>query len=225
MPSDWLIFLSFALLWFAFAVLTRIFYLLVLKNERYSRAKSRNHTSKTMIVLGSGGHTTEMMNLVSALDKKRYYPRHYVIASSDPLSVEKVKQFEEPSTSRANNYCWTPIFRSRNVHQSFVSSIFTTLLACIKSLPIVYQSRPDLILCNGPGTCVPVCLSAFLLRVFFINTECKVVFVESFCRTESLSLTGKILRYFTNLFIVQWPALTDYSDKFKYIGNLNFEVN
>lgn len=214
---------SYLFLWSTLALITRIFYLLVLKNERYPRAKSRNHTTKTMIVLGSGGHTTEMMNLVNALDKKRYHPRHYVIASSDPLSLEKVKQFEEPSTSKVNYY-WTPIFRSRQVHQSFLTSVFTTLFAFLKCLPTVYKSRPDLILCNGPGTCVPVCLSAVLLRMFFINTECKIVFVESFCRTESLSLTGKLLRYFTNLFIVQWPALADISDKFKYLGNLNYEI-
>lgn len=177
-----------------------------------------------MIVLGSGGHTMEMMSLVAVLDRRRYHPRHYVIASSDPLSVEKMKQFEEPSAAY-NHYYWTPIFRSRNVHQSYLSAVFTTLKSCCECIPLVYSSRPDLIICNGPGTCVPVCLAAFLLRVFFVNTDCKIVFVESFCRTESLSLSGKILKFITNLFIVQWPALTDFSDKFKYIGNLNFEVN
>lgn len=223
-PSAGLVLLCFTFLWCAIAIVTRIFYLLVLKNETLPRSKSRNHTTKTMIVLGSGGHTTEMMNLVSGLDRQRYQPRHYVVADSDPLSVEKVKQFEEPTTSKNDNFYWTQIFRSRNVHQSYLSSVFTTLLAFARCLPMVYRSRPDLILCNGPGTCVPVCISAFLLRVFFINTDCKIVFVESFCRTESLSLTGKILKYFTNLFIVQWPALADFSSKFKYIGNLNFEV-
>lgn len=222
--TEWLLLTCFSLLWLGLALATRIFYLLVLKNETKPRAKSRNHTTKTMIVLGSGGHTTEMMNLVSALDKHRYTPRHYVVADSDKLSVEKVKQFEEPTTSKSNSFHWTPIFRSRNVHQSYVSSVFTTSFAFMRCIPLVYNSRPDVILCNGPGTCVPVCLSAFLLRVFFINTDCKIVFVESFCRTESLSLSGKILRYFTNLFIIQWPALADYSSKFKYIGNLNFEV-
>lgn len=222
--SETLVLLSFLVLWCVLALATRIFFLLVLKNETHPRAKSRNHQTKTMIVLGSGGHTTEMMNLLSAIDKQRYCPRHYVIADSDALSVEKVKHFEEPTTSRNNNYVWTQIFRSRNVHQSYISAVFTTALAFLRCIPLVYKSRPDVILCNGPGTCVPVVLSAFLLRVFFINTDCKIVFVESFCRTETLSLSGKILKYFTNLFIIQWPALADYSDKFKYIGNLNFEV-
>lgn len=219
-----LVLVSFIVLWCVIALATRIFFLLVLKNDKYPRAKSRNHKTKTMIVLGSGGHTTEMMNLLSALDRQRYCPRHYVIADTDALSVEKVKQFEEPTTSKSNDFYWTTIFRSRNVHQSYASSVLTTVMAFLRCLPLVYRSRPDVILCNGPGTCVPVVLSAFLLRVFFINTECKLVFVESFCRTETLSLTGKILKYFTNLFVVQWPALADISDRFEYIGNLNFEV-
>lgn len=214
--------LSFVLYLLLVAVVTRAYYLLVLKNERRPRAKSRNDTTKTMIVLGSGGHTTEMLNLVAALDKSRYRPRHYVIANTDRLSLEKIDQFEGPASG--DSFCCTAIGRSREVHQSYFSSLFTTFFSIIRCLSMVFMSRPDVILCNGPGTCVPVCLSAILLRICFINTGCKIVFVESFCRTETLSLTGKILRHVTNLFIVQWPALAEISEKFKYIGNLNFEV-
>ena len=33
----------------------------------------------------------------------------------------------------------------------------------------------------------------------------KIIYVESFARTNSLSLSGKILRGFVDVFVVQWP--------------------
>lgn len=205
-------------------IATRVFFLLVLKNELPAPRKSLRSTSSTIIVLGSGGHTSEMINLVKELDRSRYTKRHYISAASDQLSRERVISFEGGIGASHSDYTFTNIFRSRNVHQSYLSSVFTTLKSFWECVPLVYRLRPDLILCNGPGTCVPVCVAAFLLRLFFVNTHCKIVFVESFCRTQSLSLTGKILLPIANLFIVQWPYLTRYATKIKYLPNLCFEI-
>ena len=46
----------------------------------------------TMIVLGSGGHTTEILRLASALNKDVYQPRAFVIAETDTTSEEKLRQ-------------------------------------------------------------------------------------------------------------------------------------
>ncbi|CAG2120366.1 unnamed protein product, partial [Medioppia subpectinata] len=78
--------------------------------------------------------------------------------------------------------------------------------------------RPKLVVCNGPGVCIPICLSAKLLL-----RDVRIVFVESFCRTQSLSLSGRIL-YFCRIcdhFLVQWPQLTHRYNRAKYIGLLN----
>ena len=45
----------------------------------------------TMIVLGSGGHTTEILRLASILHKDVYRPRTYVIADTDARSEEKLR--------------------------------------------------------------------------------------------------------------------------------------
>ncbi len=47
-------------------------------------------------MLGSGGHTTEMMRLVSALDKEKYHPRLYLVAETDARSAEKALEHERP---------------------------------------------------------------------------------------------------------------------------------
>lgn len=47
---------------------------------------------------------------------------------------------------------------------------------------------------------------AFLCRVFLFR-PCRLVFVESFCRVETLSVTGWMLLAIADEFVVQWPQL------------------
>uniref|UniRef100_A0AAG5CMZ6 UDP-N-acetylglucosamine transferase subunit ALG14 n=1 Tax=Anopheles atroparvus TaxID=41427 RepID=A0AAG5CMZ6_ANOAO len=165
--------------------------------------------ARTMIVMGSGGHTAEMLRIVERMDCDRYSPRQYVIASADQTSVVKVIESEirrQPDPAQ-QTYEIITITRSREVHQSYISSVMTTLMALINCIPIVLKARPELVLTNGPGTCVPVCLVAFVARLLFLNTKCRIVFIESFCRVRSLSLSGRILQYIVDMFVVQWPEL------------------
>lgn len=63
------------------------------------------------------------------------------------------------------------------------------------------------VLVNGPGTCIPICLAAFLLRS--LGRNCRVVYVESIARVATLSLSGWLL-YSSGLadaIFVQWPEL------------------
>lgn len=190
----------------------RIFALLFLKRNIRKHVGS----AKTLIVLGSGGHTTEMFKILHELNKVNYTPRIYVAADSDQSSHSKVTEFEATSI----DYKFIKIFRSRNVGQSYFSSVFTTLQAIMFSIPMIYREKPDLVMCNGPGTCVPICLIAFLFRVVCINTNCRIVFVESFCRIKSLSLTGRILIWFADLFVVHWQEQQKFSKKIQCFGQL-----
>jgi beta-1,4-N-acetylglucosaminyltransferase len=174
-----------------------------------------------MIVLGSGGHTTEMLHIVRNLDFERYSPRYYVLANSDQTSVVKLTELEieKERDPEKHNFEVATIYRSREVHQSYISSVFTTVRSILSSFPIVYKAKPDLILCNGPGTCVPICIVAFLYKLLWINSSCKIAFVESFCRVKSLSLSGKIIRWIADLFVVQWPDIK--ANSAQYFGRLS----
>ncbi|XP_035904385.1 UDP-N-acetylglucosamine transferase subunit ALG14 homolog [Anopheles stephensi] len=206
-------FLSTVLLVAGCLLLLRLVQLLVSVRRGQSGAvvPPRSTPARTMVVMGSGGHTAEMLRIVERLDGERYAPRQYVIASTDKNSVVKVLESEihrQPDPEK-QTYEIITIPRSRAVHQSYVSSIATTVLALINCVPLVLKARPELILTNGPGTCVPVCLVAFLARLLFINTKCRIVFIESFCRVRSLSLSGRILLYIVDMFVVQWPELLE----------------
>lgn len=170
---------------------------------------------KTLLCIGSGGHTTELLRITKRLDLEKYNPRLYVVAENDGGSEYKINIAEYGR----KDYSIRKIPRSRNVNQSFRSSMVTTFYATVCSLPILWRFKPNVILCNGPGTCVPICVVAFILRCLFLS-NCRIIFVESICRVRSLSLTGSIMQYFADVFVVQWPQLNDVCFRAKYFGRL-----
>ncbi|XP_075038423.1 UDP-N-acetylglucosamine transferase subunit ALG14 isoform X1 [Mixophyes fleayi] len=192
---------------------------LVLKRPCGLRPGNKGHVS-LLVVAGSGGHTTEVLRLLSSLSKS-YTPTHYVIAETDKMSEDKIRSFENTKDKGSSHPLYTihRIPRSREVRQSWSSSFLTTLQSLFYSIPLTLRLKPDLILCNGPGTCIPVCFSALLLQILGIN-KIIIVYVESICRVESLSLSGKLLYYFVDYFIVQWPLLKDKYPNSIYLGRI-----
>ncbi|KAM4021472.1 UDP-N-acetylglucosamine transferase subunit ALG14 [Anomaloglossus baeobatrachus] len=192
---------------------------LVLRDPGDHKPGKKGHVS-LLVVAGSGGHTTEILRLLSCLSTS-YYPTHYVLAETDKMSEEKIHSFEtsKEKTSTDPKYTIHRIPRSREVRQSWSSSFLTTLQSLVYSLPLTFQLKPDVILCNGPGTCIPVCFSALLLGILGIK-KILIIYVESLCRVESLSLSGRILYYVADHFIVQWPLLKDKYPKSTYLGRI-----
>ena len=189
--------------------------------------QKRNRPVKTLVVLGSGGHTTEMLHLLSSItitNHDNYKPLNYIIASTDTTSTNRLAAFNaalqkatSTSTSTIQSQALPPyirickIPRAREVGQSYFTSIFTTIYSILYTAHIVLiQTQPDLLLLNGPGTCLPIALWTFIARVLGL-CQGNIVFCESFCRVKSLSLTGNILRKMgiVDLFLVHWPELLD----------------
>ncbi|RWS32030.1 UDP-N-acetylglucosamine transferase subunit ALG14-like protein [Leptotrombidium deliense] len=187
--------------WFAFSVL--FFY--------WKKRKERlTYPLKTMVVLGSGGHTSEMLQLVKHIDlNAKYKPVVVVIAKEDKLSYRKLLN----SDIKDKKVLY--VSRSRKVGQSYLTSVFTTLVAFFEALYICLRERPKLLLCNGPGTCIPYCVALRLT-----SFTARQVFIESFCRTKTLSLSGRIAYFICDHVLVQWPFLAKKYSKCVYKGLL-----
>ncbi|CBZ54874.1 Glycosyltransferase family protein, related [Neospora caninum Liverpool] len=120
---------------------------------------------------------------------------------------------------RRRGFRFSRIPRSREVGQAWVSSFFSSVQALLFCLRLVWRLNPDLVLVNGPGTCVPVAVAA-LLRELFVGRRFSLVYVESVCRVESLSLSGCLLYPFADRFLVQWPRLAEKFAKCEYVGSM-----
>ncbi|XP_063481648.1 UDP-N-acetylglucosamine transferase subunit ALG14 isoform X1 [Symphalangus syndactylus] len=188
-----------------------------------SRDVTPRESLSILVVAGSGGHTTEILRLLGSLSNA-YSPRYYVIADTDEMSANKINSFELDRADRDPSNMYTKYYihripRSREVQQSWPSTVFTTLHSMWLSFPLIHRVKPDLVLCNGPGTCVPICVSALLLGILGIK-KVIIVYVESICRVETLSMSGKILFHLSDYFIVQWPALKEKYPKSVYLGRV-----
>src|SRR6266496_5818049 len=66
----------------------------ILPSFRVQPQPSRKSSAKLVIVLGSGGHTAEMLRLIEPLNFNKYNRRVYVVSSGDTLSEGKARSFE-----------------------------------------------------------------------------------------------------------------------------------
>lgn len=119
-----------------------------------AKVESRGAAKKTMIVLGSGGHTAEMLRVLKHMDLAKYRPRCYVVSGTDDMSADRALRFEkerqegglDPGQADPGVF---DIPRSREVGQSYVTSVFTTIRSLVASAAVVFVERPALLLCNG----------------------------------------------------------------------------
>ncbi|KAL4162137.1 hypothetical protein PRNP1_002685 [Phytophthora ramorum] len=169
---------------------------------------------RVMAVLGSGGHTTELLKLMKRLKREMYTPITFVVAETDKTSQAKTELDWKPTET--DSFAIIP--RSREVGQSWSSTVWTTLSSFQSCLGLVYDRRPQLVLCNGPGTCIPICAAVLLFRILGVQTDSKIVFCESFARVQHLSLTGKLLYFVADEFVVQWPQLQAKYPRTRHLG-------
>ncbi|CAG9482561.1 dolichol-linked oligosaccharide biosynthesis enzyme, putative [Plasmodium vivax] len=196
---------AFFFVWFIFTLL---------KNKlSYNASERQNGPVEIGVVLGSGGHTFEMLQILKLI-KDSNISFHFFYANNDPLSREKAENALEEYKKD-----FFAIPRCRNVGESYVRSSVKLFFAFIYCLFLTYRMNMSVLMVNGPGTCLPVAFS-LLFRKYFFFKKIKIVYLESVCRIYSLSLTAKILYNFSDLFVVFSEHLQKRYKKAKYYGYL-----
>ncbi|KAH0574504.1 UDP-N-acetylglucosamine transferase subunit ALG14 [Spironucleus salmonicida] len=163
-----------------------------------------NTSDVTMVVLGSGGHTREMLEILSHVKPKNMI---FLLAETDRFS-ETVFLKQYP----AGHFIKIP--RAREVGQSYFSSIFSTIQAILGVAGVVGYYRPALLITNGPGTALPVILVCKYYTIMRKFTT-KIIFFESYCRIYRKSTCGKLAGLFVNRYVSDWKQLgfNDFSKK------------
>ena len=156
---------------------------------------------KMLIVLGEGGHSTELLNLIKLMGTQ--YEYCYIVSKEDNLSIDRI-------THTGQIY---KLDRPRGKYTSKMMAIWLTLKAFIDALFILLRVRPMAILSTGPAIAVPVSIVGKLLGAW-------IIFVETGSRIATLSLTGRIMYRWADLYFVQWPQLQQKLPKAIYAGRL-----
>ncbi|KAL2135918.1 hypothetical protein VTI74DRAFT_6301 [Chaetomium olivicolor] len=197
-----------------------------------------------LYILGSGGHTTEMLETI----KHKWRPqanshRRYLVSKGDSDSLRRVLDLEllihdACQNGLAGTLDTFSIPRARRVHQPLWTAPFSCLNTAIHAVNALTrepearpQSRhgaqfkyPHVVVTNGPATGFVVCLVAHLLKIFYVvpQTRLKMVYVESWARSRTLSLTGRLFLWtgIADMFCVQHEELARRVNGAVYVGRI-----
>jgi UDP-N-acetylglucosamine:LPS N-acetylglucosamine transferase len=154
---------------------------------------------KVMIVLGSGGHTAQMLKLLKLLGSKYNY--EYVLNDDDKVSARKINgkiyRVANPRVFEDNI-----LIRSSKLTKGF-----------FQAYKIMRKSNAVAIISAGPGLTFPLFLAAKLFRK-------KTIFIESWCRITTKSISGRLCYPLSDMFFVQWPEMKKLYPKAIYAGRL-----
>ncbi|RBP58218.1 oligosaccharide biosynthesis protein Alg14 [Alkalibaculum bacchi] len=151
---------------------------------------------KVMFISSVGGHLTQLLQLKELFDEYDY-----------KIVTEKTKITEKMRDEHDMSYL---LYGARNYP---VRYIFKFIANFFKSVFLFLQYRPDCIITTGAHTAVPMCYIAKLFGK-------KIIFIESFAKTSSPNLSGKLVYPIADLFIVQWESMLKYYPKAVYGGSI-----
>ena len=77
----------------------------------------------------------------------------------------------------------------------------------------VRKEKPDVVICTGVLAMIPICLMAKIAGR-------KLIYIESFAKVTSPTMTGKLLYRFADQFYVQWPQMLDIYPEAIYLGGI-----
>ena len=95
-------------------------------------------------------------------------------------------------------------------NREYPARVARVLFRCIK---IVFREKPDVVISTGAAAGCMLCLLGKVLRA-------KVVWIDSITNVERISLSGRMVRYIADLFLVQWPDLVGRYKKVEFAGPL-----
>lgn len=145
---------------------------------------------KICITASAGGHLSQLLELA---DSWRGYDT-FCVATSD-LVREKLRKYGK-------------VYIVGECNRQHPLRVIRVLLRCIR---IVFQEKPQVVISTGAAA---GCIECFLSKLI----GAKIVWIDSIANIERLSLSGRMVRYIADLFLVQWPELTGKYKNVQFAG-------
>lgn len=99
------------------------------------------------------------------------------------------------------------------VNRKEKSFFFRMIANLIRSIKIYAKEKPDAVICTGVLATIPICLIAKVMGK-------KLIFIESFAKVTSPTLTGKLMYRFADHFYVQWESMLEVYPKATFLGGI-----
>ena len=132
---------------------------------------------KVLLVCSDGGHLAQLHQLQPWWSQhERTWLTFRKPHATSLLDGERVDWAHHPTTRNVANLLRNLVLASR----------------------VLRRERPDIVVSDGAGVAFPVFVLAWLRRI-------PRVYIEVYDRIDSRTMTGRLCRPFSSLFLVQWP--------------------
>lgn len=149
---------------------------------------------KICFAASSGGHFEQILMLKPLMEKYDSF-----------LMTEKTLYKAEVKGEK--------MYFLRQVNRKEWQFPFEMIANLFKSISIFVKERPDVIITTGVLAMIPMCL---LVKMF----KGKLIYIESFAKVTSPTVTGKLMYKFADQFYVQWPQMKKIYPKAIYLGGI-----
>lgn len=149
---------------------------------------------KICFAASTGGHFEQLMMLKPLMDKYD----SIIVTERSLYSVEN---------KDVKTYYLNQINRKERIF------LFRMIVNLLKTIKILIIENPDIIISTGALSTFPLCLLGKLLRK-------KIIFIESFAKINSPTLTGKLVYKFADQFYVQWEDMKQVYPNAIYKGGI-----
>ena len=139
---------------------------------------------KICFTASSGGHFEQLMMLKPLMDKY------------DSFIVTEKTDYSVMNNDRK-------VYYLGQINRNEKTFIFKMIINSFKSFNIFINEKPDIVISTGALSTIPICILSKIFRK-------KVIFIESFEKVTSPTLTGKLVYKFADQFYVQWEQLKEY---------------
>lgn len=155
---------------------------------------SGNKKVKLCFAASSGGHYEQLLMLKPLMEKYESF-----IITEETLYKSKVKGKK--------------MYYMKQVNRKEKTFMPRMIINLFRSLKIYLQEKPDVVICTGVLSMIPICLIVKIVGK-------KLIYIESFAKVTSATQSGKLLYKFADQFYVQWPQLLDIYPKAIYLGGI-----
>jgi len=152
-------------------------------------------SKKICLISSVGGHLTQLQQLHELYKKFDYF----IITERTP--------FTSDMKTREKVYLMPLINRRK---WSFVPKLIFNFTY---SIAILFKEQPDIVISTGALNTVPFCI---LAKIF----GRKLIFIESYAKVNTPTVTGRLLYKIADLFIIQWKPLLAYYPKAVFGGSI-----
>ena len=163
---------------------------------RYINAENKDEKKRVMFISSVGGHLTQLLSL-----KEMFNDYNYILIT------------EKNDVTKNMNKTYEMAYLKYGSRNYLFKYIFIFLYNCLKSFYLFLRHYPEVIITTGTHTAVPMC---YIGRLF----GKKVIFIESFAKSKSPTLSGKLVYPIATTFIVQWKGMLKFYPKAKYFGGI-----